>query len=546
MRLSKTLGCWALLFALTGAVEGEELYRTVALTGQQAPGLEPGTTFTSFLDSPLINNNGMLSFNGSALFPSGFDHRATWSEGSGTLQLVALENSTVSHPTLPAGVRFGNPEPQAFTDSGATLVAASLRAGGLTGVESSRWSDRTGTLNLDAFEWGRLLTQTVQDDLDFFDIQGALMNQANQIAFRGELRRRGTNTQDNDTGIWLSNPGELPMVVAREGDVTPITADITFGTVSSSVRLNDSGEVAFSSFLQGTGVDSSNDRVLWQGPANDLRMVARTGDPAPDLELDMVFTHVGQESINNADQVAFLGEASDAQTDVSGVWSERAGNLELRALSGEHAVGTEPGVVFENFNAPLINGQGSVAFLAELSGSGVDSSNNVGIWSDGFGEMSLIARTGSQAPGLPDGVLFEDFLFPQVAMNVHDQIAFHAELVGPGVDPMNHRALFALDRDGVLQLVLREGDVIESDGESYTLGSFGFQTGSAGQDGRTSGLNDAGQIGFRSYLGNQQYGMFVTNAVVPEPSTLILALTAGALMLIARLRSSAKTRVVPS
>ena len=60
----------------------------------------------------------------------------------------------------------------------------------------------------------------------------------------------------------------------------------------------------------------------------------------------------------------------------------------------------------EIFRGPVINDAGQVAFRANLAGSGVDSTNNQGIWSEGSGSLALVARTGSAAPGAPDGVNF--------------------------------------------------------------------------------------------------------------------------------------------
>ena len=47
----------------------------------------------------------------------------------------------------------------------------------------------------------------------------------------------------------------------------------------------------------------------------------------------------------------------------------------------------------------MLNDAGQVAFRANLTGSGVDSTNYQGVWSEGSGSLALVARTGSQAPG---------------------------------------------------------------------------------------------------------------------------------------------------
>ena len=92
----------------------------------------------------------------------------------------------------------------------------------------------------------------------------------------------------------------------------------------------------------------------------------------------------------------------------TGIWSEGSGSLALVARSGSQAPGTPSGVNFSDFlcRSPVLNNAGQTAFYATLTGSGVDSTNDQGIWSEGSGSLALVARSGSQAPGTPSGVNF--------------------------------------------------------------------------------------------------------------------------------------------
>ena len=95
-----------------------------------------------------------------------------------------------------------------------------------------------------------------------------------------------------------------------------------------------------------------------------------------------------------------------------------AAALRTVALSGQSAPGAPADVNYGNFGTfffdpqnqvvrgPVINDAGRAAFRANLAGSGVDATNNQGIWSEGSGSLALVARTGSAAPGVPDGVNF--------------------------------------------------------------------------------------------------------------------------------------------
>src|SRR5262245_39015460 len=101
------------------------------------------------------------------------------------------------------------------------------------------------------------------------------------------------------------------------------------------------------------------------------------------------------------------------------VATAHAAGLRTVALTGQPAPGTAGGATFETFGAlvhtqelwdyggAVLNDAGQIAFRANVTGSGVDSTNNQGVWSEGSGSLSLVARTGSQAPGAASGVNFK-------------------------------------------------------------------------------------------------------------------------------------------
>ncbi len=75
-----------------------------------------------------------------------------------------------------------------------------------------------------------------------------------------------------------------------------------------------------------------------------------------------------------------------------------ADTLRTVAFSGDAAIGTD--VEFSYFSSPLINNTGQTLFHGVLAGStGVDRSNDAGIWSEGSGALALVVREGNNAPG---------------------------------------------------------------------------------------------------------------------------------------------------
>jgi hypothetical protein len=81
-----------------------------------------------------------------------------------------------------------------------------------------------------------------------------------------------------------------------------------------------------------------------------------------------------------------------------------ADDLNLVARTGDLAPGTTSGVRFSDLYLPALNSAGQTAFRGVLTGSGVTASNNLGIWAtDQDGALQLIVRTGAQlevAPGI--------------------------------------------------------------------------------------------------------------------------------------------------
>ncbi len=101
---------------------------------------------------------------------------------------------------------------------------------------------------------------------------------------------------------------------------------------------------------------------------------------------------------------------------------------------------------------PVLNNAGQTAFAAHLTGSGVDSTNNLGIWSEDSAGLALVARSGNQAPGTANGVNFSSGFLP--VLNNAGLTAFSASLTGAGVDSTNSHGIWSGDSTG-LTLVAR-------------------------------------------------------------------------------------------
>lgn len=176
------------------------------------------------------------------------------------------------------------------------------------------------------------------------------------------------------------------------------------------------------------------------------------------------------------------------------------------ALSGD-AAPTGP-ANFSGFSFPVLNDAGQVAFRATLRGTGVDFSNNSGVYRGGGPGTSpatvQIARTGDAAPTGPGN--FTSFSHP--LLNDAGQAAFRANLGGTGVDGSNNSGLYLYDESLGLLKVAREGDALLSS----TIVGLHFN----------DGFNNLGQVAYQFTLadGNSGIALFT----IPEPNTAALAL----------------------
>ena len=167
--------------------------------------------------------------------------------------------------------------------------------------------------------------------------------------------------------------------------------------------LNNVGQTAFQAVLNGTDVDSTNGFGIWSEGSVGLALVARSRKPGPRCAQRRVFrrrldvTRLGSPILNDAGQTAFFagltGSGVVAHVDDQGIWSEGSGSLALVARTGSQAPGLPSGVNFSylDFGPLALNNAGQTAFVASFTGG-------YGIWSEGSGSLALVASGGAKPP----------------------------------------------------------------------------------------------------------------------------------------------------
>jgi len=497
-------------------------YRTVALSGMHAPGTPTGATF-QFLGGVLLTSDGKAVFSASLATGTGGvtsrSQKGIWSEASGTLSLVAREDDQA--PGAPTGTKF--------TSMGLPVIGPDGHVA-LWSNGSGIWSQQPGgALTLVVLQGSPVPgapAGTVFSDIIPSPNAELASGPHGTTAFSAKVKdAAGHSTEE----IWYSDGTTLSLIAKSGTQGAGLPPGANYGTFEyGMIRMDAQAKTTFFGLLDpdGTVVTNTSDDAIWYGDANGLRLVARQGDQIPGQPAGKTFGNLGTPVINAKGQLAFRGDATGG----GGIWSERHGTLAPVALQGRQAPGTPPGAKFGIPNDQVaISDSEATAFASSLvvGEGGVTASNDSGIWSEGGGTLALIAREGNPAPGTPDGAVFK-LLNPPV-INGAGRVAFLAGLLpgSGGVTADNDMGLWAQDPDGLLSLVVREGDPFEiAPGDVRTIEWVGFQYASESFDSPASVYTDDYTLGFALRFTDGSAGVF-TATLVPEPGALSVALLAG-------------------
>ena len=164
-----------------------------------------------------------------------------------------------------------------------------------------------------------------------------------------------------------------------------------------------------------------------------IRSVVIEGEAAPGFAAGFVFQDfAGQRiAINNSGLTVFIAKVYDGYTFYHTLWRENSGTAELIARSEENAPGISGDVLFSVFRHPNINDAGQVAFVGQLQGSDVEMTSDNGVWKGTPGSLLLVAREGDPAPGSSGdtfGGSFYGAIGDDVALNNAGRVAFSNNL----------------------------------------------------------------------------------------------------------------------
>src|SRR4051812_42783141 len=298
---------------------------------------------------------------------------------------------------------------------------------------------------------------------------------------------------------------------ALSGQPVPgASAGITYSNFGNSVsecrpRIDNLGNLAFTAYLTGTGVDASNDTGVFTGAIDGMHLLARTGQPAAGFAPGITYQSLACNALINGGYSSFQGYVAGPGITTANdqtYWYSSAGQVSVVAREGTQAPGTDPGVLYSGLMDRVLSSSGVITFPAKFGTaedrgiwtgtpgsfqlilqSGVNPTGTVGqfglgqgransagdivfnggingpdsygaIWLRSGGTTELVARTGIQAPQLPSGVIMSGFQWQQISEA--GNFAFFSRLSGTGVTTANDTAIWG-GRPGALHLLAREG-----------------------------------------------------------------------------------------
>jgi hypothetical protein len=374
-------------------VAGDGAVTTVAMRGQDAPGLAPGVDIQSFdINYHRANNHGQAVFESTLVGPgidgTGDDQSnafANWFWSGDHLQLIAQWQA----PAPGTDARFRTFERTTLNDLGHVAFSGDLVGDSITPDNNTAfWYGAPGALTLLAREGTPGPGGVTYGDMSGFDYP--LLAADGQVVFMSGLQGGGR-------GLFAGTAGNLQLV-AKTGDPVPDT-QLTYDRIQghgTPPRINKHGEVAFVSTL------SDGTRAFLAGVGNDTAVVAQTGAPTPGID-GAAFDFFFDYGINDRGEVAFHAETLKDGAMGAAIFAGDPKNIELIAASGTQAPGAEAGVEFWYFHDPVINSDGQVAFFAGLNGPASRGEHDYGLFATGHsGELRLVARFGDDfevAPG---------------------------------------------------------------------------------------------------------------------------------------------------
>ena len=487
--------------------------RTIAVSGYPAPG-QDGAVFSS-LSSPTINDTGEVSI-ASLAYKSETGFRGVlWSEGAGN-GLAAIARAGDAAPGTGANVTFSEFTESYVNSSGNVAFYATLAGDGVTTANNrGLWVQNTdGTISLVARTGDTV--PGVNPDQKFATLVQSCFNSSGQIVMAAQMSADGSSPGISGLWTTVGGNG-LQLISQQNVHPTGLPIDHVIDSFGPLVLNSAGQYAVNTQTHSVGTPNSYSHSIWRGTNANDMSLIAYEGQQAPGYANGVTLRALGSNpTINRTGHITFysiLGGLPPG-SDTVAIWSDRGGNGFQPVLKpGDLVPAAGPGVSFWSFNEYLtMNESDRLGFIGLMRGTGVDSSNDRGVFHElADGQIRMVAREGSIAPGT--NAKFNVLDIPD--FNGSDQIAFLSSLSGTGVTSSNDSGLWAEDPSGQLHLIAREGDVMDVDDgpgvDLRTISSIRLNWQSGDELGRPGPYNDRGQVAYWVQFTNFTTGVFVSN-----------------------------------
>lgn len=408
---------------------------TIVQTGDAAP---DGNGAYSNLTSHFLNNNGQIAFTADLTGTSGGSaNTGIFQFGSTGIEQIVRHNDAT--PT--ADGNFQSFFLRSQNDAGQVSFVANL-FGTSNGLGNNSGIFRSSTSGLTEIVREGDVAPNGSTFEGFNNFTQPILNSSGEVSFFSALA-------NSTSGVYRAN-GSTTMPIAVTGQASP-DGNGTLNGFSIRARINDSGDVLFTSTLAGTSGGFNDDRGLYRSSGGTLTQVVREGQVAPDGNGTFAAIPGGYD-INNAGDVAFsasfVGTAGGTSDDV-GLYIDNNGTMTQIAREG----GIAPnGSTYSTITSGIhFNQNGDVAFSARLV-----SSSSFNIYRGDINGATEIARFGQSTPN-------GDGTFGQLSMsrmNDNGAITFRSILIGTAAGTADNQAVYISDGIDLIE-VARKGDALD-------------------------------------------------------------------------------------
>jgi hypothetical protein len=282
----------------------------VAREGEQAPGLPEGVYYASVNFFEGVSETGWITLTailGGAGIVLDVNDLAVFCGPPWDLQLVLQAGDPV--PEIgPDAVVSAETMGGRLSDNGTLFVGGLVVATGPAYGNKAFWVGSRDDLQLAA--WAGMPVPgcpECQPGVYMYWVSSAAHNDSGEIAFLGQMHGPGIFVT-NDRARWIGTPGALEMMYRGWQPVPIFGPDAVVGdAVGTGSAMNAHGDRVnrLRLFGPGSGISAANDWVLVVGSPQPTVIIAREGDPVPELGEGVYLSSVGSPFINNQRQVLF-------------------------------------------------------------------------------------------------------------------------------------------------------------------------------------------------------------------------------------------------